>query len=103
MYDIFCIIRKYHYRLIWCSLTLKGIARQQHIHTEKEDYYIDLVFYNYILKCFVLIDLKTNKITHQDVGQMYMYLRMCDELKKQDDDNPTIGIILCADTDEDIW
>ncbi len=103
VYDIFCIIRKYHYRLIWCSLTLKGIARQQHIHTEKEDYYIDLVFYNYILKCFVLIDLKTNKITHQDVGQMYMYLRMYDELKKQDDDNPTIGIILCADTDEDIW
>ena len=52
------------------------VARQQRIHTEKEDYYIDLVFYNYILKCFVLIDLKTNKITHQDVGQMDMYIRM---------------------------
>lgn len=51
------------------------VARQQHIHTEKEDYYIDLVFYNYILKCFVLIDLKTSKITHQDVGQMDMYIR----------------------------
>ncbi len=78
------------------------VARQQRIHTEKEDYYIDLVFYNYILKCFVLIDLKTNKITHQDVGQMDMYIRMYDELKKREDDNPTIGIILCADTDEDI-
>ena len=78
------------------------VARQQHIHTEKEDYYIDLVFYNYILKCFVLIDLKTSKITHQDVGQMDMYIRMYDELKKRDDDNPTLGIVLCADTDEDI-
>ena len=78
------------------------VARQQHIKTEKEDYYIDLVFYNYILKCFVLIDLKTNKITHQDVGQMDMYIRMYDELKKQEGDNPTIGIVLCSDTDEDI-
>ena len=78
------------------------VARQQHIHTEKEDYYIDLVFYNYILKCFVLIDLKTTKITHQDVGQMDMYIRMYDELKKREDDNPTLGIVLCADTDEDI-
>ena len=78
------------------------VARQQHIHTEKEDYYIDLVFYNYILKCFVLIDLKTSKITHQDVGQMDMYIRMYDELKKRSDDNPTLGIVLCADTDEDI-
>lgn len=78
------------------------VARQQHIHTEKEDYYIDLVFYNYILKCFVLIDLKTQKITHQDVGQMDMYLRMYDERKRGEGDNPTIGIILCSDTDEDI-
>ena len=78
------------------------VARQQHIHTDKEDYYIDLVFYNYILKCFVLIDLKTKKITHQDVGQMDMYIRMYDELKKSMDDNPTLGIVLCADTDEDI-
>lgn len=78
------------------------VARQQHIHTEKEDYYIDLVFYNYILKCFVLIDLKTSKITHQDVGQMDMYIRMYDELKRNEGDNPTIGIVLCSDTDEDI-
>lgn len=78
------------------------VVRQQHIHTEKEDYYIDLVFYNDILKCFVLIDLKTQKITHQDVGQMDMYLRMYDERKRGEGDNPTIGIILCSDTDEDI-
>ena len=78
------------------------VARQQHIQTEKEDYYIDLVFYNYILKCFVLIDLKTKKITHQDVGQMDMYIRMYDELKRSDGDNPTLGIVLCSETDEDI-
>lgn len=78
------------------------VARQQHIHTEKQDYYIDLVFYNYILKCFVLIDLKTQKITHQDVGQMDMYIRMYDELRRSEGDNPTLGIVLCADTDEDI-
>ena len=78
------------------------VARQQHIHTEKKDYFIDLVFYNYILKCFVLIDLKTKEITHQDVGQMDMYIRMYDELKRSEDDNPTIGIVLCADTDEDV-
>ncbi|MCM1139455.1 MAG: PDDEXK nuclease domain-containing protein [Muribaculum sp.] len=78
------------------------VARQQHIHTEKEDYYIDLVFYNYILKSFVLIDLKVSKVRHQDVGQMDMYVRMYDELKRTKGDNPTIGIILCAETDEDI-
>ncbi len=78
------------------------VSRQQRIHTEKEDYYIDLVFYNYILKCFVLIDLKTSKISHQDVGQMDMYIRMYDELKRSEGDNPTIGIVLCSDTDEDI-
>lgn len=78
------------------------ISRQQHIHTEKQDYFIDLVFYNYYLKCFVLIDLKTEKVTHQDVGQMDMYVRMYDELKRTEGDNPTIGIILCSETDEDI-
>ena len=78
------------------------VARQQHIRTELDDYYIDLVFYNYILKCFVLIDLKTDKITHQDVGQMDMYVRMYDELKRGEGDNPTLGIILCSETDEDI-
>lgn len=69
---------------------------------KKQDHFIDLVFYNYILKCFVLIDLKTQKITHQDVGQMDMYIRMYDELKRSEGDNPAIGIVLCSDTDEDI-
>lgn len=78
------------------------VARQQRIHTEKEDYYIDLVFYNYILQCFILIDLKIGKITHQDVGQMDMYVRMYDELKRGENHNPTLGIVLCSETDEDI-
>lgn len=78
------------------------VGRQQHIHTEKRDYYIDLVFYNVILKCYVLVDLKTTTVTHQDVGQMDMYVRMYDELKRTEGDNPTIGILLCADTDDDI-
>ena len=78
------------------------VARQKLIRTEKKDYFIDLVFYNYILKCFVLIDLKTTIITHQDVGQMDMYVRMYDERVKRKDDNPTIGILLCSETDNDI-
>ena len=78
------------------------VARQQHIITETEDYYIDLVFYNIELKCYVLIDLKMGRITHQDVGQIDMYVRMYDELKCKAGDNPTIGILLCAETDEDI-
>lgn len=83
----------------------KGFAfvkRQQLIRTAAQDYYIDLVFYNIILKCYVLIDLKTKRISHQDVGQMDMYVRMYDELKRTEGDNPTIGIVLCDDTDEDI-
>lgn len=78
------------------------VERQQHIVTDAGDYYIDLVFYNYLLKCFVLIDLKTTKITHQDVGQMDMYVRMYDDLKCTHGDNPTIGILLCSETSEDI-
>lgn len=78
------------------------VARQQLIRTESEDYFIDLVFYNVVLKCYVLIDLKVGKITHQDVGQMDMYVRMYDELKCTEGDNPTIGIVLCSETDEDI-
>ncbi|MEE0689789.1 MAG: PDDEXK nuclease domain-containing protein [Bacteroidaceae bacterium] len=83
----------------------KGFAfvdRQKHIHTKKEDYYIDLVFYNYHLRCFVLIDLKTTKLCHQDVGQMDMYIKMYDELVRPEGHNPTIGLLLCADTDEDV-
>lgn len=78
------------------------VARQQHIRTEENDYYIDLVFYNYILKCFVLIDLKTSKISYQDVGQMDMYLQIYDKMMRGEDDNPTIGIVLCSDTDSDV-
>jgi predicted nuclease of restriction endonuclease-like (RecB) superfamily len=78
------------------------VARQQHIRTDMGDFYIDLVFYNYILKCFMLVDLKTEQITHQDVGQMDMYIRMYDELKRTENDNPTIGLILCSRTSEDM-
>ena len=78
------------------------IGRQVRIHTDKEEYFIDLVFFNYLLNCFVLIDLKTKKITHQDVGQMDMYVRMYDELIKEKSHNPTLGIVLCDETDEDI-
>ncbi len=83
----------------------KGFAfvdRQQLIRTETSEFYIDLVFYNYILKCFVLIELKTHKITHQDIGQLDMYVRMYDDLKRGKDDNPTIGILLCTETDKTI-
>ena len=73
------------------------VARQKLIRTEKKDYFIDLVFYNYILKSFVLIDLKTTTITHQDVGQMDMYVRMYDERVRGEGDNPTIGIVLCSE------
>jgi predicted nuclease of restriction endonuclease-like (RecB) superfamily len=76
------------------------IARQMRISTETSHFYVDLVFYNYLLKCFVILDLKTEKLTHQDLGQMDMYIRMFDELKRGADDNPTLGIILCADKDE---
>ncbi|MGN8722819.1 PDDEXK nuclease domain-containing protein [Segatella copri] len=78
------------------------VARQQHIRTEENDYYIDLVFYNYLIKSFILVDLKVNRITYQDVGQMDMYLQMYDKMKKGPDDNPTIGIILCTENDSDV-
>ena len=78
------------------------VARQQHIRTDMGDFYIDLVFYNYILKCFMLVDLKTEQISHQDVGQMDMYIRMYDSLRRTEGDNPTIGLILCSRTSEDM-
>ena len=81
----------------------KGFAfveRQQRISTEDQDFYIDLVFYNFKLKCFLLIDLKVGKLNHQDAGQMDTYVRMYDQLKKQPDDNPTIGLILCSQKSE---
>ncbi|MDR1887006.1 MAG: DUF1016 domain-containing protein, partial [Prevotellaceae bacterium] len=78
------------------------VGRQFRISTETTHFYIDLVFYNYILKCFVLFDLKITKLTLQDIGQMDMYVRMFDDLKRGEDDNPTIGIILCAEKEETI-
>lgn len=75
------------------------VARQQCIRTETSDFFIDLVFYNYILKCFVIVELKTEKLTHQDIGQLDMYVRMYDDLQKRPDDNPTIGLLLCTETD----
>lgn len=78
------------------------VARQQRISTETSEFYVDLVFYNYLLKCFVLIDLKTGKLTHQDVGQMDMYVRLYEDTVKGADDNPTIGIILCTEKDHTV-
>ncbi len=78
------------------------VARQQRISTESQDFYVDLVFYNYLLKCFVLIDLKTGKLGHQDIGQMDMYVRMYDDLKRGEGDNPTVGILLCEHKDRSV-
>lgn len=78
------------------------VARQYRISTESQDFFVDLVFYNYLLKCFVLFDLKTGKLTHQDIGQMDMYVRMTDDLKRGPDDNPTVGIILCTHKDASV-
>lgn len=83
----------------------KGFAfveRQQRISTDDGDYYIDLVFYNFHLKCFLLIDLKMHRLTHQDVGQMDMYVRMYEEKKRRSDDNPTIGLILCTENNHTV-
>ena len=78
------------------------VARQQRISTESKDFYIDLVFYNYLLKCFVLIDLKTGELTHQDIGQMDMYVRMYDDLRRGENDNPTVGMLLCGNKDQSV-
>jgi predicted nuclease of restriction endonuclease-like (RecB) superfamily len=78
------------------------VARQQRVSTQTKDFYIDLVFYNYLLKCFVLIDLKTGELSHQDIGQMDMYVRMYDDLKRGEGDNPTVGILLCEHKDQSV-
>lgn len=78
------------------------VSRQQRISTESKDFYIDLVFYNYLLKCFVIFDLKRGELTHQDIGQMDMYVRIYDDLKRGPDDNPTVGIILCTHKDASV-
>ena len=76
------------------------VARQKRFTLDGQDFFIDLVFYNYILKCFVLIDLKMGKLTHQDLGQMQMYVNYYDRYEKQEDENPTIGVLLCQDKDD---
>jgi len=76
------------------------VARQYRVTTESQNFFLDLVFYNFLLKCFVLIDLKIGRLEHQDVGQMDMYLRIFDDLKRGEGDNPTVGLILCAEKDE---
>ena len=78
------------------------VARQKRISTETKEFYIDLIFYNYHLKCFILIDLKTGELTHKDVGQMDMYVRMFDDLQRGEDNNPTVGLILCTEKDRAI-
>lgn len=96
------LIDKLQHFLLELGKGFSFVGRQYRISSELEHFYIDLVFYNYILKCFVLIDLKTTKLSHQDIGQMDMYRRMFDDLRKPEGDNPTIGIILCAEKSETV-
>jgi predicted nuclease of restriction endonuclease-like (RecB) superfamily len=96
------LIDKLEHFLLELGKGFSFVGRQYRISSELEHYYIDLVFYNYMLKCFVLIDLKTSKLSHQDIGQMDMYRRMFDDLRKPEGDNPTIGIILCAEKSETV-
>ena len=97
------IINKIQDFLLELGKGFSFVSRQKRITTDGgEHYYIDLVFYNYILKCFIVIDLKTGKLTYQDIGQIDFYVRLFDDKIKQSDDNPTIGIVLCADKDESI-
>jgi len=94
------LLSKLHDFLLELGKGFAFVGRQHHIKTDTRSYFIDLVFYNYLLKCFVLVDLKITELTHQDIGQMDMYVRMFEELRKIPGDNPTVGIILCADKDD---
>ena len=76
------------------------MARQKRIHLDGDDFFVDLVFYNRLLQCFVIIEIKTDKITHQDIGQLQMYVNYFDRIEKQNFENPTIGILLCADKND---
>jgi len=96
------IITKLQNFLLELGKGFSFVGRQVRVSTETSRFYVDLVFYNYLLKCFVLTDLKVDKLTHQDVGQMDMYIRMYDDLKRTEGDNPTIGISLCTSKDETI-
>ena len=94
------LIDKLHNFLLELGKGFSFVARQKRITVEDDHYYIDLVFYNYILKCFVIIDLKVGKLTHQDIGQMDFYVRYFEKEIRQAEDNPTIGLILCAQKNE---
>ncbi|MFA5213881.1 MAG: PDDEXK nuclease domain-containing protein [Methanoregula sp.] len=93
------LINKLHQFLLELGKGFSFVSRQYRISTETSEFYIDLVFYHFILKCFVLIDLKTGSLTHQDIGQMDMYVRLFEDRVKTEGDNPTIGIILCTEKD----
>ena len=94
------LIANLHHFLLELGKGFAFVERQQRIRTEDQDFYIDLVFYNFKLKCFLLIDLKLGKLSHQDVGQMDTYVRIYDQHKKEASDNPTIGLILCSEKSE---
>jgi predicted nuclease of restriction endonuclease-like (RecB) superfamily len=96
------IIDKLQQFLLELGKGFSFVARQQRVSLEGDHFFIDLVFYNYILKCFLLIDLKTGKLTHQDVGQMDMYVRIFEDTIRQENDNPTIGLILCAEKNKTV-
>ncbi len=96
------LINKLQQFLLELGKGFSFVSRQFRISTETSEFYIDLVFYHFILKCFVLIDLKTGKLTHQDIGQMDMYVRLFEDRIKTEGDNQTIGIILCTEKDETV-
>jgi len=96
------LLSKLQYFLLELGKGFSFVARQKRISADHEHFYIDLVFYNYILKCFILVDLKVGKLSHQDIGQMDLYVRYYEDQIKQDSDNPTIGLILCTEKNETI-
>jgi predicted nuclease of restriction endonuclease-like (RecB) superfamily len=96
------LLNKLQYFLLELGKGFSFVARQKRISADHEHFYIDLVFYNYILKCFILVDLKVGKLSHQDIGQMDLYVRYYEDQIKQDSDNPTIGLILCTEKNETI-
>lgn len=96
------IIQKLQAFLLELGKGFSFVGQQKRISAEEDNFYVDLVFYNYILKCFVLIDLKLGKLTHQDIGQMDFYVRWFEENMKGETDNPTIGIILCSQKSETV-
>ena len=94
------IINNLQFFLLELGKGFSFVARQKYIRFDDDDFYVDMVFYNFILKCFLLIDLKLGKLTHQDVGQMDGYVRLFEDQFKVEGDNPTIGLILCSDKSE---